>query len=359
DSDNATPEATVEDSINDTGTVTIDTPAVADQTSVAPTNNGSATSVEQSNNGFADSGATSVGPDNTAGATFVAPTNSTYYQVKTTTTTTGSTGETDQLASTETADPDPDQRPTTVPDGSSIPAPDSRRDEDLAIRGFEEANERSTTIAERRLLRNLAAQFDDAAATSSMTGWRWVADAIDEAVSAGSRFVAPKRIREILGRWQIEGRGGAFAGSEPKRDTEAPVIQIPVTEKRRPAGPRDRAAIPAANPTGQPPAPFAIEECGRTNRQVWNAALTELRESPVFGRAGAETWLRDTHLIGRTVQGGLVVGVSNALALRRLEGHYLNTIRDVLERITGVLQPIEIADYRTWAAPLTDEDIAL
>jgi glycine cleavage system aminomethyltransferase T len=102
--------------------------------------------------------------------------------------------------------------------------------------------------------------------------------------------------------------------------------------------------------SGPPPA-FPIEECGLTSKQVWNIALGELRDTPEFGRAGAETWLRDTHLIGRSASGGLVVGVGNALALRRLDGHYRAAIERVLGRILGVTLPVDIADYRTWQPP--------
>jgi hypothetical protein len=354
DSDSTTPEATAGDSSNNSAAVVNDSEDVASQTSVAPFNNGSATSVAGTNTGFDDSGRSTVDPFNTGQPTSVAPTNRTYNQEITTTT----TGIASPVSETESAleqedSPEPARAISTVgPFGPGVP-PDSLRDEDVAIRGFEEANERSSTIAERRLLRNLAAQYETAATATGMTGWRWVADAIDEAVAAGSRYVAPKRIREILARWANEGREG-FARSEQPDDDVSQQAAPPVTTKRR----SDRAyqSTPAATRAaaravaGPPPA-FPIEECGLTSKQVWNTALGELRDTPEFGRAGAETWLRDTHLIGRSASGGLVVGVSNGLALRRLDGHYRAAIERVLGRIVGVALPVEIADYRTWQPP--------
>lgn len=361
--DTPTPKATAGDSDNDSATVPEDSVGGAKQTSVALTNNGLETSVEPGNTGLDDFGESSVEPVNRAGPTNVGPSNSTYHQVKTTTTTHKSSADLMNPESSQDDDSDIDSSPdSTVPRDDFGKPPDSRRDEDLAIRGFEEANERSSTIAERRLLRNLAALFDEAAGPSA-SGWRWVADAIDEAVSAGSRFVAPKRIREILVRWQIEGRGGSFATSERERDGGAQKVDQPVTQERRNERTVPAIASRAVRTVGSPPPPFAIEECGLTNRQVWNSALTELRSSPVFGRAGAETWLRDTHIIGRTLDRRVVVGVSNALALRRLEGHYLNTITDALARVMGCPVSVEIADYRTWQDEAGDasgdEDVAI
>ena len=323
DSDNTTPEATAGDSVNDSETVFNDTVDGVEETFVAQTSNGSTTSDEQSNNGLDDFDATSVEPSNTAGPTSVAPSNRTYNQRKTTTTTTPDLANASDESTAQVLEEDrTEHRNSTVQVSGSGQPPDARRDEDAAIRGFEEANERPSTIAERRLLRNLAAQFDEAAARTSMSGWRWAADAIDEAVSAGSRFVAPKRIREILGRWETEGRDTPFAHSEPRRDTTAQPVTIsaPVgselvsgrgartidsSGRDARSGRGQRATDKSAQPnqpvraTSEPPPAFTITECGLTSRQVWNTALGELRESPDFGRAGAETWLRDTHLIGR------------------------------------------------------------
>jgi hypothetical protein len=340
-------KATVTDSSNDSSTGRSDSSADVDQTIVAATNNGSMTSVEQGNNGFGDNQPSSVALTNEGRPTSVAQTNTTYHQQKTTTTTTGEPTKIrdESAASPSEPDPGPESIPTVTP-GSTGNPPDAQRDEDAAIRSFEEANNRNSTMAERRLLRGLAASFEQPAQAAGVTGWRWVADATDEAVGSGSRFVAPKRIREILNRWQAEGRDDATRSSE---DDVVPVAQRPrqpVTSIAR----SSQGSRPAPERTQEValPEPFAIEECGLSSRHVWNAALKELRNSPAFGRAGAETWLRDTHLIGRGAEGSLVVGVGNALALRRLAGRYLSSIREALASVTGVDCAVEIVDYREW-----------
>ena len=58
---------------------------------------------------------------------------------------------------------------------------------------------------------NLAARFElVAAATSGVgrcpgSGWGWLEAAVWDAVEAGSAFVAPRRVREILLRWERDG----------------------------------------------------------------------------------------------------------------------------------------------------------
>jgi hypothetical protein len=84
--------------------------------------------------------------------------------------------------------------------------------EATAFRAFEEANVRPVTPAERRLLRDLANRFEATAVAAARhdstipgSGWGWLAAAIYEAVAAGSAFVAPRRLREILSRWERDG----------------------------------------------------------------------------------------------------------------------------------------------------------
>lgn len=98
---------------------------------------------------------------------------------------------------------------------------------------YEAANGRDATPLERELLAELEAAFDVAARRAGASGSEWVVAAIREAVSSGSRFVAPKRIREILARWAREGDpirpgtaapGATVAGME---EAEAPDIPLP------------------------------------------------------------------------------------------------------------------------------------
>lgn len=56
------------------------------------------------------------------------------------------------------------------------------------------------------MLRELAERFDPMARGAGLaSGWAVVSRAIDEAVDSGSAYVAPRRIREILGRWERDG----------------------------------------------------------------------------------------------------------------------------------------------------------
>jgi len=342
-SDNPASTATVDDSVNDSSTGSSDSRTVRKQTSVAATNNGSGTSVAPANKGSAQNTATIVAPTNNGDQTSVAQTNTTYHQSKTTTTI-----DQDKPENPGTGGESAPEAPSPVP---TIPPvtriaepgpPDAGRDEDRAVRCFEEANNRASTMAERRLLRGLAANFEEPASATGVTGWRWVGDAIDEAVDSGSRFVAPKRIREILNRWQVEGREGTGVGRGG--DTRAQAARQPVTSV---TGASHRSPVAPVETAG-PPEPFTIEELGKSSRVIWNAALRILRDSPDFGRAGAGTWLRDAHLIGRGDDGAMIVGVGNALALRRLAGRYPGTIRAALREVTGLDVPVEIVDYREW-----------
>ena len=62
---------------------------------------------------------------------------------------------------------------------------------------------------------------------SRAPGWGWLEAAVWEAVEAGSAFVAPRRVREILLRWEREGfpqprdprtaTAGAAAATRPNR----------------------------------------------------------------------------------------------------------------------------------------------
>jgi hypothetical protein len=89
------------------------------------------------------------------------------------------------------------------------PAPADAPGELAGVRAFEDANARRATPAERQILAGLAERFDSPAGATGASGWGWVAAAIYEAVEAGSAYVAPRRIREILTRWEREGAQGA------------------------------------------------------------------------------------------------------------------------------------------------------
>lgn len=179
------------------------------ETSVAPINTGSGTNDDLTNTGLPANAATFVERGNRAGQTSVEPGNSTYHQPRQTTTTTPDDDEieSETPAAGTGGDLADRVRETPTPAGGFGPdrAPVDEPGRLAAIRAFEEANDRPVTGAERRLLANLGERFEPAARAAGSSGWRWLAAAIYEAVEAGSQYVAPRRAREILNRWEREG----------------------------------------------------------------------------------------------------------------------------------------------------------
>lgn len=224
DGDTATPATP----INDSGA---DRKRSSRATSVATTNNGSPPDVAPINNGLDADPATSVGPVNTGPATGVDLTNRTYNQslLTTTTTTAGSkrsktettTRSFDMPRSASHIPVTSQKKPVTGPAGAGPggqEAPSDPPGESRAVGVFEDANGRRATAAERHLLRGLAERFDPAARASGTanysTGWEWVAAGIYEAVESGSTFVAPRRLREILTRWERDGLPAAMRSGD-------------------------------------------------------------------------------------------------------------------------------------------------
>ena len=336
DGDNKEPDTTPLDSHNDTATVRTSRVAKRDETSVAKTNTGSATDVESSNTGSAANSPGNVEPGNKAPATSVHPSNTMYYQSHTTTT-------------MDEEIPVGHQNDRTLD-----AAPDSRRDEQQAIRSFEEANDRTATPAERRLLRQLAEQFAGAASESGSSGWTWVGLAVDDAVAAGSSFVAPRRVREILNRWQRDGLPEEYESTCDKPDVVvSQAVTSPVTGgARRSHRPVPSAAEPLVGEIGAEPfvAPvFVIEACGMTNRQLWSAVLTDVQAGGQLGIADVSTWLRDAAVLG--VEGNtLVLGVPHDLARRRVVDRYGRVIAAAIERIGRIRIDLEVVLYREWQA---------
>ena len=364
----ATGSASNNDSINDSGVFGTAGEMESDATSVAPINTGSATGDAQGNTGLEENPEPVVAPSNTAPPTSVGRSNRTYHQVKTTTTT-------DEINDSEPADPG------VARFGSGLP-PGAERGEDRAIQGYEEANDRISTPSERRLLRGLAGQFAAAAEGEGSNGWDWLAAAIDDAVAAGSTFVAPRRLREILTRWEREGVPAEYGGAAPAThqrppsgsggDRRASQPMRPVTSDARTshrsarkgegvvpvaAVGLDRDASLASLADEAPPlapVPFMIPECGMTSRQVWSALFGELRMSEAIPRTDVDTWLRDSLLVGRGATGALVMGVPHELARRRATGRNLSAIRAAVKRVTGVALAVEVALIREWAERQAD-----
>jgi hypothetical protein len=203
------------------------------------------------------------------------------------------------------------------------------------LRAFESANDRAATPAERKLLRDLAARFEPVAAAAQQerqdvpgSGWGWLEAAVWDAVEAGSAFVAPRRVREILLRWE---RDGFPQPRDPGPPRPEPPRGVPIRSASR-----DDITPPRA------PAPlFTVEEVGLSNRQVWAATLAELARRGDVSRADVGTWLRPAGLIGRD-GATLIVGAPNAVARDRIVSRLLPHLRQAIAATIGVTVGIEV-----------------
>ena len=222
---------------------------------VATGNSGSESDVDHINTGSQGGDASSAEATNNGPASVVAPSNATYYQETSTTTTTtsesdSSTGNGGATSSGDTSgqqaipldqssvpesvgpsglDDNPAALQTTDEPGVDRPGqPAAQRSladpaaggplvgpGPLVVSLFEAANNRSATPLERTLLGELERDAAEPADRCGETGADWVAAAMREAVSSGSAFVAPKRIREIINRWASTGSRPGFAKLSP------------------------------------------------------------------------------------------------------------------------------------------------
>ncbi len=450
DGDNGAANATFNDSIIPSSVVagSSDPTAVAttnegstglDGVDVAATNNGSGMDAAGSNSGSGRKRPSTVAGANVGASTIVAPTNTMYDQTFSTTRTTTDTGTTDEsnrsvegsrnrigrrvaarrvgralpvIGTTPVTAPTPAATPLITPItvvSPSRPAADGAGPDAgaAAIRAFEDANDKPSTTAQRQLLTTLAEQFDAAARESGTgsTGWAWVTAAIYEAVESGSAYVAPRRIREILARWEREGkpsgdddpgRGGrratrgnrAIAGATPafvpegaparrpaivaqQPTTATATLASPRTGPRRGGSQRPAASVVATTPAPEMTAPvvatatrrtapadttFTVEECGLASTQVWSAMLTELALGGEIARADLESCIRSAELIGRGEGGTLVIGAGSAVTQRRAS-RYLPVIRRAAETIVGVPVPVEVVVRSVWLAAHPDRGV--
>lgn len=195
---------------------------MADKSTAASTSNGTKTSAAQSSNASGVQTSSDAAPTSTGQSTIAESTSTTYYEHQTTTT---------------TGDNSAQDRPVTATIQQSHlgngfgHGPDDSRDRDQTLLLFDEANEKPQTVATRKVLAKIAVDFADLATTYSTNGWKLVGFAIEEAVSSGSAFVAPKRVREILNRWRKDGVPELYAGVSAQHDRSAQTAVPAVTEE--------------------------------------------------------------------------------------------------------------------------------
>jgi hypothetical protein len=205
-----------------------------------------------------------------------------------------------------------------------------------AFRAFEDANGRTISRAEQRILREIAAQLEAASgpdAASNASGWPWVTAAIYEAVEAGSSFVAPRRVREIVGRWTREGG----PGNRERAGVPAPAVQ--------PGAAR-------SGPIAEAPT-FALPN-GRGSRQIWSAVIERI--SAGLDASMAVELFGGTTLV-RYYDHLATIAVVTERQADLLSGGYRGLVERGLEAALG--EPVAIAvigpDDEARARPPVDE----
>jgi hypothetical protein len=294
------------------------------ESSVAATNDGCQTSVAASNQGLEEDGPSSGGPSNQGRATSVAPSNPMYDQsLQTTRTNTGDRGQRTEMAVTSLETPVTGVVTSTGVALSQVGAgpgnelaPVNGPDRAAALVAFAEANGRTASAAEERLLGQIAA---DAGAAQ---GWAIVTAAIYEAVDSGSAFVAPKRVREIVRRWLRDGLPAELAGSDERGSTpienQAPVEAIA----------RDEVATDEVKP-------FWVAEAGIGSAQLWAAVIDLIAQQGAARPAEIHDYLKPAILVERIGPAALRLGVPHELARQRIERRWRAALEDALAQLLG------------------------
>jgi hypothetical protein len=330
DGDSATPTIDQNDSGDDAS-------PMAKSTSVATINKGLDTDVEPGNIGSTRKSTTSVAPANKAVPTGVDRSNTTYDQDElVTTTTTTPVSDRIEIASSKTIDTaiTDEATNTTVgtkplasrgPDGH--PAPEDAAGEAAALQAFEDANGKRSTPAQRKLLADLAEQFEPAARRSNQpdmaSGWAWLTAAVYEAVEAGSAFVAPRRLREIMSRWDREGLPGD---------------QIPRRERREPVAKKDgKDAVeqPAVRLGGGPD--LALPH-GFGSQRTWEFTISLL--STVIDRERLAELFAGSAIAGYAA-GEVTLSVENHAQADRIMGEYRDLVTRKLSE--AMRRPVRLA----------------
>ena len=285
------------DSENDSGVET----KTPQKSIAASTSNGLKTSAAQSSNASGVQGSSDAAPTSNAPATIAQSTSTTNYTDQTTTT----TGDKEAQSESETTNVQPSGLAGDFGGG-----PDDSRDRDLTLTLFDEANEKPVSIAARRILGRYAIEFAALANTVSLSGWALVGASIEEAVSSGSTYVAPKRVREILLRWRNEGVPQMYAGESANHDQPAQTPVAPVTA----SGKASHSSVRTAPVT-----------------QSRSARKTSLDPSTVW-QSACDLLKSDT-----AISAGLHAQLCTDAQLIRIEGNHAEL--HVSDRLNAVLSP--------------------
>jgi hypothetical protein len=288
---------------NDSDTDTTVAATTAAKSIAAETSKGSRTSAAQGSNALAGNEPSDAAPISNGEATVAQSTSTTNYQDQTTTT----TGKGEPKNGNVEA-----QQSATL--AGFAAAPDDSRDRELTLRLYDEANDKPVTIAARRMLGKIADEYTGLARSVSLTGWALTGCAIEEAVSSGSTYVAPKRVREILARWSKDGVPANYAGVSAAADPVAQPVDTPVTSDAKPS----HSPVTAANePVTTFPRPVTgfqpvMPGGGRDTGEVWQRALAMLQGDAAISPALYAQFITDARL--REIEGAnAVLQVSHRL----------------------------------------------
>jgi len=315
-------------------------------TVVAGSDSASPTTVARSDSGSPPEAVTTVGPSNNEEVSSVAPVDTTYDQDVPATTTT-----------------------TALADGTAPPADAAGpllEPSPEVVACYEAANARPASPLERTLLAELEREFLPLAEARGERPADVVVAAIREAVASGSRYVAPKRVREILARWARQAvRAGA---AEPRR----------LTPDRTPSAPQSAEAAPLAallapatldrlvalleeaiasrlaqsapaRPLagGASPAPTAAPEDAASGlAPIWSLAQEHLSEQ--LPPAAFAECIRPARLLAAPAPDEVVLGVPNGSVRQKLERRWLASVRDVLATLLSRPVQVRVVTFAEW-----------
>lgn len=271
---------TVGNDINNDRTVETIT---SEKSTAVQTSNGSETSAAQASKASSVQRSSDAAQGSNGSPTIAQTTSTTNYTDQTTTTTD------DKEAQSQTHDAN-EQGSSSIEDFRG--EPDDSRDRELTLRLFDEANEKPATVAARRVLTKIATDFADLAQTVSLTGWALTGAAIEEAVSSGSAFVAPKRVREILTRWRRDGVPEIYAGQSVGHDHPSHSLSIPVTSE--PVS--SHSFVRTGEGREVPPVDLQSRRESRDTASIWNSACNLLKSDKLISSALHAQLCSDAHL---------------------------------------------------------------
>jgi hypothetical protein len=301
--------------------------AGADRTSAGRSNDGFQTSVAATNRGLDGNSSSSGGRSNDGQATSVAPSNPMYDQSIQANRTRKETRDQGTAVPVTTVSQAVTAPVTRGGDGLSQVgngpgeggAPADGPGRAAALVAFAEANGRVVSAAEERLLARIAAEVE------SGRSWAIVTAAIYEAVDSGSAFVAPKRVREIVRRWQRDGLPAEVAA-------ELGDEVVGGQREHFPEGTGgDRGLAVDVTESG----PFWVAEAGMGSAQLWAAVVDLVSQQGEIRGGEVHDYLKPAVLLERTGATSLRLGVAHELARQRIDRRWRTSLEDALGRLLG------------------------